>query len=134
MPIYEYACGACGARATLYYPTFTAAKSGQPHCPQCGKASLKRLVSHVVFHRQRDLLARVAEPYQWGPGADDPRWLGQAARAAGEAMDKDLGPDWEETVRRLEAGDPSGTVEVAPPGGFAEPGPDALPDDADSGS
>ena len=128
MPIYEYACDVCSSRASVYYPTFTAAESGQPHCPRCDSANLTRPVSRVAFHRQRDLLARLSEPHPRALGVDDPCWLGQAARVAGQAMDKDLGRDWEETVRRLEAGDASGTVEIAPPGGFAEPGPDALPD------
>ena len=42
MPIYEYMCEACGNRSSALLARFS---SPDPVCPQCGKPSLRRLVS-----------------------------------------------------------------------------------------
>jgi putative FmdB family regulatory protein len=42
MPIYEYQCEACGNRSSALLSSYS---SADPACPQCGKPSLRRLVS-----------------------------------------------------------------------------------------
>jgi putative FmdB family regulatory protein len=42
MPIYEYACEACGKRSSALLPRFD---SPDPVCPHCGQPQLHRLVS-----------------------------------------------------------------------------------------
>ena len=42
MPIYEYQCEACGKRSSALLPSYS---SPDPACPQCGKPTLRRLVS-----------------------------------------------------------------------------------------
>ena len=47
MPIYEYCCAACGARQEVLQ------KMGAPlltDCPDCGKPTLKKMVSAAGFH------------------------------------------------------------------------------------
>ena len=41
MPLYEYRCGACGAR----FEDLVAAGSPAPPCPECGAARSERLLS-----------------------------------------------------------------------------------------
>jgi len=47
MPIYEYRCSVCG-----FQKEFLQRLSDAPHteCPQCGKRSLKKLVTAAGFH------------------------------------------------------------------------------------
>jgi putative FmdB family regulatory protein len=42
MPIYEYRCDACGKASSALLTSYS---SPDPACPQCGKPSLRRLVS-----------------------------------------------------------------------------------------
>ena len=47
MPIYEYECGACGARHEFIQKFSDGPKR---KCPACGANRLKRLVSAAAFH------------------------------------------------------------------------------------
>ena len=48
MPIYEYACEACGKRSSALLGSFS---SPDPACPHCGKKRLRRLVSSFATVR-----------------------------------------------------------------------------------
>jgi len=122
MPIYEYRCGACQRRSSLYYQTFSAAERAEPHCEHCGSADVARLVSRVAIlkseeSRLEDLagdsaLANVDE--------SDPRSIARWARRMGEQMGEDVGDDFREMVDQLEAGE---MPDDAPsPGGFESGG------------
>ena len=53
MPIYEYRCGACQRRVSLFYQSIRLADEGQvaAQCPQCGSTQLTRLVSRFNVGR-----------------------------------------------------------------------------------
>jgi putative FmdB family regulatory protein len=51
MPIYEYACDACGKRSSALLPSYAAP---DPSCPHCGKKRLRRLVSTFATVRSED--------------------------------------------------------------------------------
>src|SRR5438105_3411013 len=55
MPIYEYRCGNCKRRVSIFFPSFSAAESrsaaGENHCPRCGSADLTRLMSRAFVIR-----------------------------------------------------------------------------------
>jgi putative FmdB family regulatory protein len=48
MPIYEYACEACGKRSTALLATWSAP---DPPCPHCGSVQVHRLVSTFATTR-----------------------------------------------------------------------------------
>jgi putative FmdB family regulatory protein len=48
MPIYEYACEACGKRSTALLATWSAP---DPPCPHCGSVKVRRLVSTFATTR-----------------------------------------------------------------------------------
>jgi len=43
MPLYEYRCGGCGRKVTLFVRTFD--KSADVCCPNCNSSEMKRLFS-----------------------------------------------------------------------------------------
>jgi putative FmdB family regulatory protein len=49
MPIYEFRCGACGARLSRFVRTMGASDGGS--CDRCGSTDLHRLVSRVAILR-----------------------------------------------------------------------------------
>jgi|SRR5215212_1159209 len=53
MPIYEYRCGECRRRVSLFYQTISLAEARQAEarCPHCGSAQLTRLVSQFSVVR-----------------------------------------------------------------------------------
>jgi putative FmdB family regulatory protein len=66
MPIYEYRCGTCGRRVSLFYQSIrlAAAGAGAARCPQCGGAHLTRLVSRFNVGRPAERRADPAdEPF-----------------------------------------------------------------------
>jgi putative FmdB family regulatory protein len=110
MPIYEYRCGDCQRRASLYYQTFSAAAAATPVCPHCRSGNLSRLVSRVFQAKGEDArLEDLADPGAFG-GLDenDPKSVARWARKLGQQMGEDLGDEWGEMVDRLEAGEDLG--------------------------
>jgi len=49
MPIYEYACQACGCRFS--HLAGVTADAGEPTCPQCGGRDLTKLISRFATFR-----------------------------------------------------------------------------------
>ncbi len=107
MPIYEYRCGDCRRRVSLYYQTFSAAERATPTCAHCQSTNLSRLVSRVFQIKSEDArLEDLADPSSLGGlDEDDPKSVARWARKLGSEMGEDLGDDWDEMVDRLEAGE-----------------------------
>lgn len=107
MPIYEYRCGGCGRRPSLYFQTFSAAEQVVPSCPHCGSTELTRLVSRVAFMRSEESrLEDLADPSSFGDlDENDPRSVARWARKMGSALGEDLGDDFNEMVEQMEAGE-----------------------------
>lgn len=107
MPIYEYRCGGCRRRASLYYQTFSAAETAEPVCPHCGSSQLRRLVSRVAVLKSEDSrLEDLADPSSFGDiDENDPRSMARWARKMGRELGEDLGDDFDEMVEQMEAGE-----------------------------
>ena len=110
MPIYEYHCGDCKRRVSLFYQTFSSAAAATPVCPECGSAKLSRLVSRVFQLKSEDAqLDDLADPSNFGDlDENDPKSVARWARKLGQQMGEDLGDDWSEMVDKLEAGEDLG--------------------------
>lgn len=107
MPIYEYRCGACRRRSSLYYQTFAAAERAEPRCEHCGSADVSRLVSRVaVLKSEESRLDDLADDAALADvDENDPRSIARWARRMGEQLGDDVGDDFREMVDQLEAGE-----------------------------
>ena len=135
MPIYEYRCGDCRRRVSVFWRTIAEAQAGSPLCPRCGGSTLTRLVSRVRVIRSEDSRLDDVSDVSDFPDLDenDPRSLGRWMRkmkdAMGSEVDDDMGAEFDEVVGRLEAGEDPDAIEQSMPelmggGGGEDPGGD----------
>lgn len=117
MPIYEYYCHQCRKRVSIFWRTFSEAKEGTAACPHCEGTNLTRLMSRVRVVRSEDSrLDDLADPSSM-PDFDenDPKSLGRWMRKMSDEMGEDLGPEFDEVVGRLEAGEDPEEIEKSIP-------------------
>jgi putative FmdB family regulatory protein len=106
MPIYEYRCLDCRRRFNQFLRSFSAIEGFQPVCPHCKSKNARRLVSKV------HTIGVVREESDQGPDLpgledvdeNDPRSMGRWMRRMGAESGEDLGPEFNDVVGRLEAG------------------------------
>ncbi len=109
MPIYEYRCGECGRRFSVFWRSFAEVNEAKLVCKRCDSDEITRLVSRVRLVRSEDSrLEDLADPSAWGDlDENDPKSMGRFMRKMmnemGDEAD-DLGPEFEEVIDRLEAG------------------------------
>jgi putative FmdB family regulatory protein len=105
MPIYDYRCQGCGRRISLLFQTYAAADNAT--CPRCGSQDLSRLVTRfAVVRSEESRLDDAADPAEFGDvDEDDPRSVARWARRMGKELGEDLGPEYEEMIDRMEAGE-----------------------------
>lgn len=117
MPIYEYFCPDCRHRVSLLWRSFADAESRDAVCPRCGKSNLRRLISRVaVVHSEESRLDDLADPSSLdGLDESDPKSLARFMRKMAAETGEDLGPEFEEVVGRLEAGEDPETIEKSMP-------------------
>jgi putative FmdB family regulatory protein len=109
MPVYEYRCGDCRKRASIFFRSFSDVT--EPICPSCGSASMTKLVSRVIALRsEEERLESLADPSSLaGIDEDDPKAVAAWARKMGSELGEDLGEDFDEMIDAMERGeDPSG--------------------------
>lgn len=121
MPIYEYTCHDCHRRVSLLWRSFADAQSREAQCPRCGGTNLTRLMSRVAVLRSEDSRTDdLADPAGM-PDVDenDPkslaRFMRQMARQTADETGEDLGPEFDEVVGRLEAGEDPEEIEKSMP-------------------
>jgi putative FmdB family regulatory protein len=117
MPIYEYRCHQCRRRVSIWWRTFSEAEQGTARCPRCGSENLSRMVSRVRLVRSEESrLDDLSDPSQFGDlDENDPRSLGRWMRRMSQEIGEDLGPEFDEVVDRLEAGQSPEEIEKALP-------------------
>ena len=116
MPIYEYRCGSCKRRVSVFFRSFSAVE--QAHCPNCGSTDLTRLVSRVSTPKSEDArLESMSDPSNFGDvDENDPKSVARFMRKMGGEMGEDMGPEFDEMVGRLEAGENPEDIEKSMPG------------------
>lgn len=135
MPIYEYRCQECGRRFSVFWRSFSDVQEDKIICKRCGSDDVNRLVSRVRMVRSEESrLDDMADPSAWGDfDENDPKSMGRFMRKMmNEIGDEagDLGPEFEEVVDRLEAGQDPEEIEKDMPdllgegaeGGMGGPG------------
>ncbi len=117
MPIYEYRCQDCHRRTSILWRSFSEVEAQPPRCGRCGSTNLVRLVSRVAFLRSEESrLENLADPTSLaGLDENDPRSIARWMRKMSGELGEDLGPDFEEVMDRLEAGQSPKEIEEAVP-------------------
>jgi len=119
MPIYEYNCRDCNRRVSLLWRSYADAQSREAICPRCGGKNLTRLISRVaVLRSEGSNLDDISSPDDMlGEGLDenDPKSLARFMRKMADETGEDLGPEFEEVVGRLEAGEDPESIESSMP-------------------
>ncbi|MGB8648028.1 MAG: FmdB family zinc ribbon protein [Anaerolineae bacterium] len=121
MPIYEYRCGNCKRRVSIFFRSFSAV--GEARCPNCDSVNLSRLVSRVATLKSEETrLESLADPSSLGDvDENDPRSVARMMRKMSGEMGEDMGPEFNEMVDRLESGESPESIEQSMPG-LAGPG------------
>ena len=127
MPIYEYRCHDCKRPFSLLVYTFEPPIA--PVCPRCHGENVSRLISRfAVVRSEESRLDSLADSADFGDlDENDPRSIARWARKMSRETDEDLGPEFDEMVGRLEAGESPESIEQSmgmgegeAPGGLGE--------------
>jgi putative FmdB family regulatory protein len=117
LPAYDFRCKGCHHIFTLTFTTFDEIDRATPKCPRCGSDELSRLIRRVAILTSEDArLERLADPSRLG-GLDenDPRAMGRLMREMASELGEDAGPEVEEVIERLEAGESPEAIEQSLP-------------------
>lgn len=134
MPTYQYICQDCHKRFEIFL-TYQEYGSQAVHCPRCKGENVQRRIGRVRFARSEESrLESLADPGNLEGLEDDPKSLGRMMRQMSREMGEDLGPEFDEVVGRLEAGQSPEEIEkeipdLGEPGGGAGGGFGGMDDD-----
>lgn len=117
MPIYEYHCGVCRRRVSIFWRSYEEAQTGQPRCPRCGGTELRRVFSRVAVIRAPGSADTddLDLPGLGDIDENDPRSIARWMRQMSETTGEDLGEEFGEVMNRLEAGQSPEEIESAMP-------------------
>jgi putative FmdB family regulatory protein len=103
MPIYEYRCLECGRRTSVFVRSMNTQVPAR--CDGCGGRKLRRLISRVaVLKSGEGALDGLDERMLGDVDENDPRSVARWARRMRSEMGEDLGPDFDEAIDQMEAG------------------------------
>ncbi len=110
MPIYEYRCGSCKKKVSIFSRGFETNPSTK--CPQCGSNDLSKLFSTFRMGKgetyyRKDFYEEILGDNQLVKGMynNDPRALAQWNKKMMTATGDDLAPEYEGFQERLESGE-----------------------------
>lgn len=105
MPIYEFRCDACGRRVSIFQRSMSAPLNAT--CSHCGGTDLRRLVSRFAVVRGEEALMDDLDDDSMLAGVDenDPKSVAAWARKMGSRFGEDVGPEFDEMVDQMEAGE-----------------------------
>ena len=111
MPIYEYQCGGCRRRVSLFIRSIR--NPGTQACPRCGSPDLERLFSRFARVRsEEDRLDRLADDGSLSDVDEEnpasvARWMKKMGKELGEEAGEDFDAIVDEAMEE-ERGDPGG--------------------------
>jgi putative FmdB family regulatory protein len=103
MPIYEYRCAACSRRSSVFVRSVTS--PAKPVCEHCGSAKMSRLMSKFAVHRGGGGFNPDDPSSMPDIDESDPKAVARWARQMKDQMGEDLGPEFDDMVGRIEAGE-----------------------------
>jgi putative FmdB family regulatory protein len=106
MPIYEYLCGDCRKRVSLFIRSIS--NPGTPACSRCGGTNLERLMSRfAVVRSEDDRMDDLTDDMGdlEGLDEDDPGAVAKVMRKMKDELGEDAGGDFDEAVEAMESGE-----------------------------
>jgi putative FmdB family regulatory protein len=104
MPIYQYRCLNCKKRFEVFL-SYAEYGTRPVQCTHCGSEDVLRRIGRVrIAKSEESRLDSLADPSALAGMEDDPRELGRMMRKMSSEMGEELGPEFDEVVGRLEAG------------------------------
>ncbi|OPL19460.1 MAG: hypothetical protein AVO35_10605 [Candidatus Aegiribacteria sp. MLS_C] len=111
MPIYEYLCRRCNT--IFQFLVRNPSTDTSPRCPRCHESDMmERVMSTFSVGRGSASFDDIADDASLdGLDTDDPRAMARAIRHMADEMGEDLGPQVDEALTRLEAGEDPEKIE-----------------------
>lgn len=115
MPNYEYRCLNCRRRFEVYL-SYSEYGKRSLQCPHCQSEEIQRRIGRIrIAHSEESRLEDLADPSKLAGLEDDPKALARMMRQMSGEMGEDMGPEFDEVVDRLEAGQSPEDIEEALP-------------------
>lgn len=115
MPFYPYRCLDCKKRFDVFL-TYAEYGVKPVACSHCGSANVQRRINKVRIARSEESRLDSLSDMDGLDGLeDDPRALGQMMRKMSREMGEDAGPEFDEVIDRLEAGQSPEDIEASMP-------------------
>jgi putative FmdB family regulatory protein len=115
MPYYDYRCLNCKRRFSIFM-TYNEFGQRDVICSHCGSMDVQRKIGRIRVARSEDSrLEDLADPSALEGLEDDPRALGKMMRKMSSEMGEDMGPEFDEVIDRLEAGQDPEDIEKSMP-------------------
>lgn len=132
MPNYEYRCLNCRKKFEVFM-AYSDYGSRKVVCPHCQSENVQRRIGRIrVAHSAESRLENMADPSSLDGLDEDPRSLGKMMREMSKETGEEMGPEFDEVVGRLEAGQSPEQIEQDLPdlgAGMDSGGMGDLPDD-----
>lgn len=111
MPIYEYYCSRCNR--IYQFLIRDSGKKVSPACPKCQMENLEKRFSTFSTRKNDDSsISDIADdPMLAGVDENDPRSMARALRRMTDELGEDMGPEFNEALARLEAGEDPEQIE-----------------------
>lgn len=115
MPIYQYRCNHCKKRFELFL-SYQEYGVKSVYCPQCKSDQVQRRIGRVrIAKSEESRMDALTDPGDLEGLENDPRALGKMMRKMSNEMGEEVGPEFDEVVDRLEAGQSPEDIEKAIP-------------------
>lgn len=115
MPFYPYRCQDCKKRFEIFL-TYAEYGVKPVTCPACGSTHVERRIHKVRIAKSEDSrLDDLSDMGDLDGLEDDPKALGRMMRKMSREMGEEVGPEFDEVVNRLEAGQSPEDIEAAMP-------------------
>jgi putative FmdB family regulatory protein len=125
MPTYDYRCQSCNRKFDVFM-SYSEYGQKEIHCPHCQSINVLRRIGRIrIAKSEEGRLEDLADPSKMAGMEDDPKALGKMMRQMSSETGEDLGPEFDEVVGRLEAGQKPEDIEKEVPdlgGGEGGPG------------
>ncbi len=115
MPTYQYQCLSCKKRFEIFL-TYQEYGVKKINCPRCASEQVQRRIGRIRFAKSEESrLDSLTDPSGLEGLENDPRALGKMMRKMSNEMGEDVGPEFDEVVDRLEAGQSPEDIEKSIP-------------------
>ena len=115
MPFYRYRCLDCKKRFEVFL-TYSEYGTRPVSCLHCGSQNVQRRIERIRIARSEESrLDDLVDPDKLEGLEDDPKALGRMMRQVKNEMGEDAGPEFDEVIDRLEAGQSPEEIEEAIP-------------------